>query len=235
MRRRIVLLVCSLTMVAGLAASGVAAQEAQPAPAGLSPTVDNPYFPLAPGSSRRYEGEELDPETGEPAAIRVQERVSPVSAEVAGAPVTAVAVREYENGELIEATSDYHAQDADGAVLYLGEDVNKYENGQLVSHDGTWLAGEGANQAGVFMTAEPMVGQRFAQERAPGIAEDTSTIIAVDLTVTTPAGTFFGCIKTRDLNPLDQSVEHKYYCPEVGLVREESAHGYLDLVSYSAG
>jgi hypothetical protein len=214
-----------------------ARKKAPPSPPDLSPTVDNPYFPLAPGSSRRYEGQQVDAETGETVETTVRERVSPAPAEVAGAPVTVLNVAEYDNGRLAEATRDYHAQAPDGTVVYLGEDVNiyMYENGQLVSHEGAWLAGDGANQAGVFMPAEPAVGQRFAQEQAPGVAEDTSTVIANDLTVTTPAGTFSGCVKTQDLNPLDQSISYKIYCPGVGLVREESADGYSELVSYTGG
>jgi hypothetical protein len=151
------------------------------------------------------------------------------------APVIPPAVEEYENGELTETTSDYHAQGPDGTVYYLGEDVNMYEDGQLVSHEGTWIAGEGNNQAGEFMSAEPQVGDRFAQEQAPGVAEDISTVVAVDLTLETPVGTFSDCIKTRDLNPIDQAIEHKYYCPGVGLVREEYPTGSLDLVSVTGG
>ena len=96
---------------------------------GLSPTVDNPFLPLEPGTSRRYGGQEVNPDTGETVDLRVRERVSPVSDEIAGAPVTTLTVQEYENGQLTESTSDYHAQDEDGTVYYLGEDVNTYEDG----------------------------------------------------------------------------------------------------------
>jgi hypothetical protein len=234
MHRTLNTIVACIATVTSLLASGVVAQENGTAvPDDLSSVVDNSFFPLSPGSSRRYEGVEVDPATGEAVEIGVHERVVAVPEEVAGAPVTVLAVQEYEDGQLTETTSDYHAQRPDGTVYYLGEDVNMYEDGQLVSHEGAWLAGEGANQAGEFMVTEPSVGQRFAQEQAPGVAEDISTVVADDLTVTTPAGTFSGCIKTQDLNPLDQSIEHKYYCPDVGLVREEFPNGYLDLVSYT--
>jgi hypothetical protein len=226
------LLAISVSLFAG---GGVIAQEDNAVPDDLSATVDNPYFPLVPGSSRSYEGQEVDPETGETVDLRVQERVSPVPDEIAGAPVTTLAVEEYENGQLTETTSDYHAQGPDGTVYYLGEHVNMYEDGQLVSHEGTWIAGEGNNQAGEFMAAEPRVGDRFEQEQAPGVAEDISTVVAVDLTLETPVGTFSDCIKTRDINPIDQAIEHKYYCPGVGLVREEKADGSLDLVSVTGG
>jgi hypothetical protein len=236
MHRVIAGLVGSLAISVSLfAGGGVVAQEDNAVPDDLSATVDNPYFPLVPGSSRSYEGQEVDPETGETVDIRVQEQVSPVPDEIAGAPVTTLAVEEYENGQLTETTSDYHAQGPDGTVYYLGEDVNMYEDGQLVSHEGTWIAGEGNNQAGEFMAAEPRVGDSFAQEQAPGVAEDISTVVAVDLTLETPVGTFSDCIKTRDLNPIDQAIEHKYYCPGVGLVREEYPTGSLDLVSVTGG
>jgi len=235
MHRAIAGLVGSLALIVSLFVGGVAAQEENAVPDDLSATVDNPYFPLEPGTSRRYEGQEVDPDTGEPVDLRVREHVSPVPDEIAGVPVTTLAVQEYDNGQLTETTSDYHAQGADGTVYYLGEDVNMYEDGQLVSHEGSWIAGEGANQAGEFMPAEPRVGDRFAQEQAPGVAEDISTVVAIDLTLETPVGTFSGCVKTQDLNPLDQSIEYKYYCPEVGLVREENANGSLDLVSVTGG
>ena len=78
----------------------------------------------------------------------------------------------------------------------------------------------------------PEVGQEFEQERAPGVAEDRSEVIAVDQEVTTPAGTFSGCVKTEDFAPLDNVTELKYYCPDIGLVREEPPDGHLDLISY---
>jgi hypothetical protein len=235
MHRATVELVGSLAMIGSLFVSGVAAQEDNAVPDNLSPTVDNPYFPLAPGTSRRYEGQEVNPDTGEAVDLRVREHVSPMPDEIAGAPVTTLAVQEYENGQLTESTSDYHAQGPDGTVYYLGEDVNTYEDGQLASHEGSWMAGEGANQAGEFMPAEPRVGDRFAQEQAPGVAQDISTVVAIDLALETPVGTFSDCLKTQDLNPLDQSIEYKYYCPGVGLVREENANGSLDLVSVTGG
>jgi len=236
MYRAIAGFIGSVAVIVSLGAGGgVAAQRDEAVPANLSPTVDNPFFPLAPGSSRRYEGQEVDPDSGETIDVRVREHVSPVPEEIAGVAVTTLSVQEYDDGQLTETTNDYHAQGPDGTVYYLGEHVNMYEDGQLASHEGTWIAGEDASQAGEFMPAEPRVGDRMAQEQAPGVAQDISTVVAIDLTMETPVGTFSGCIKTQDLNPLDQEIEHKYYCPEVGLVREESADGSLDLVSVTGG
>ncbi len=153
---------------------------------------------------------------------------------MAGVEVTVAEVKEYEDGELVERTLDYYAQDADGTVYYLGERVDMYEEGTVVGHQGTWLAGEGANQPGVYMPAQPEVGQVFEQERAPGVAEDQSTVLAVDQTIDTPAGEFSGCLHVEDLAPVEGGTGEKYYCPGVGITRDTWESGYLDLVSFES-
>jgi hypothetical protein len=201
----------------------------QPSPATLNPddfqaTVDNRFFPLEPGTALVYEGEE------DGAAIRVESTVLEETDTIAGIEVRIVEVKDFEDGELVESTRDYYAQHRDGTVYYMGERVDDYEGGEVAGHGGQWLAGEGDNQAGVFMPADPKVGDEFEQERAPGIAEDRSKVVAVDERVETPAGSFSGCIKTEDLDPLSDHKELKFYCPDVGLVREESGGTFLDLV-----
>jgi hypothetical protein len=152
--------------------------------------------------------------------------------EVSGVPVTVVDVMEYEDRELVEHTRDYYAQHADGSVRYMGEAVDDVEHGKVVGHEGQWLAGRGNARPGIFMPADPKVGDAFEQERAPGVAEDRSEVVEVGLTATTPAGRFDDCIKTKDFAPLDRETEFKYYCAGVGLVREQFPEGRLDLVRY---
>jgi hypothetical protein len=201
-------------------------------PADFQAKVDNRLYPLPASSQQVYEGEEPDPDTGNTIKTRVESRVLPKSDRVAGVEVTVVEDKEFKDGELVESTLDYFAQHRDGSVYYFGERVDEYEEGKVVSHEGQWLAGEGKNREGVFMPAQPTLGQVFEQEKAPGVAEDTSTIVAVDQSVTTPAGSFKGCVKTEDFNPLDKATEFKYYCLGVGMVREEFPDGHLDLISY---
>jgi hypothetical protein len=200
----------------------------------FSTNVDHPLVPLSSVRRTVFEGRERDRDTGKTIETRVEQRVLDETRRVAGVPVAVVAVKEYEDGELVESTRDYFAQRADGSVWYMGEHVDDYENGKLVGHGGQWIAGKDNAKAGLFMPAEPKVGQAFEQERAPGVAEDRSRVIAVGLKVSTRAGNFDDCIRTRDYAPLDKSVEFKIYCAEVGLVREEgrTKRGRLDLVSY---
>lgn len=219
-----------------LAACGEEGAEQSPVtsidPADFQAEVDNAFFPLVPDGTQVYEGEEVDPESGETIEIRIESTVLAETDVVAGIEVTVVEVKDLEDGELVEQTLDYYAQHEDGTVYYLGELVDEYEDGEIVGHGGQWLAGEGDNQPGIFMPANPQVEDEFEQERAPGIAEDRSKVVAVDQTVTTPAGTFSSCIKTEDFDPLGGVTEFKYYCSGVGLVREEPPDGFVDLMSY---
>jgi hypothetical protein len=234
-----VLAVVGATLVGNLALAGhlpVIAEGATPAVdlSRLSPVVTNPFFPLASLRSTVLEGEEVDPETGEPIQTRVELTVLPETTTVAGVEVTVAEVKEYEDGELVERTLDYYAQDADGTVYYLGEHVDMYEAGTVVGHQGTWLAGEGENQPGIYMPADPEVGQVFEQERAPGVAEDRSTVLAVEQTIVTPAGEFSGCLHVEDLAPIEGGTGEKYYCPGVGIAREAFEGGSLDLVAFES-
>jgi len=214
------------------------AQEATPTagidPARFGPTVSHSFFPLASVRVKVLEGDFTDEESGETVHERVEEQVLPDTIEVAGIEVTVVEVTEYADGALTEHTYDYYAQHEDGTVYYLGEDVDKYEDGVLVSHEGTWRAGEGQNQPGVFLPPVPQVGDTFEQERAPGLAEDRSTVLAVDEAVTVAAGSFTGCLRTEDVNPLDDTTEQKVYCPGVGIVREQDEEGALELVYFAS-
>lgn len=238
MRRcHVVLAVVGVTLVGNLALGGhprVIAQEATPAVdlSRLSPIVTNPFFPLASLRSTVLEGEEVDPESGDPIQTRVELTVLPETTTVAGVEVTVAEVKEYEDGELVERTLDYYAQDPDGTVYYLGEHVEMYEGDTVVGHQGTWLAGEGDNQPGIYMPADPEVGQVFEQERAPGVAEDRSTVLAVEQTIVTPAGELSGCLHVKDLAPIEGGTGEKFYCPGVGIAREVFEGGSLELVAF---
>jgi hypothetical protein len=192
----------------------------------FSAEVDNPLVPLTSVKTTVLEG------TEEGAQVRAESRVLDKPARVSGVPVTVVDVREFEDGELVEHTRDYYALGDDGGVRYMGEAVDDIEDGKVVGHEGEWLAGKGNAKPGIFMPADPQVGDQFEQERAPGVAEDRSEVVAVGLNVTTAAGRFDDCIKTKDYAPLDKNTEFKYYCAGVGLVREQFSEGRMDLVRY---
>jgi hypothetical protein len=206
----------------------------------LVATVDHPLAPLATMPIKVFAGQERDPDTGEIVALRVEERVLPGTAQVAGVSVTAVDVTDFHNGELVKTTEDYFAQGPEGSVYYLGERVDEYDGSKIVGHEGTWLTGEHVDKPGMFLPAAARVGDTFYQERVSGVAEERFTVIAIGQTLTTPAGTFDGCVRTEEMNLthvdglLGGPTEQKVYCPGVGLVREDFPGGYLELMPLDA-
>jgi hypothetical protein len=237
MNRVLDVLALLLVVTVGLATFGVGPLRASSAansainPADFQVKIDNPRFPLSSLGPRVYEGEERDPDTNALIKTRVESTVLPPTDTVDGVEVTVLNEKDYQNGELVESTLDYFAQHRNGDVYYFGERVDLYEGGQIVSHEGQWLAGEGNNQPGVAMPAHPTVGQKFNQENAPGIAEDQLTVLSLTESITVPAGSFTGCLKVADFNPLDNETEHKWFCPGAGMVHEEFTAGHLDLIS----
>jgi hypothetical protein len=203
--------------------------------ADLSPTIDNPYVAFASVTRAVYEGNEVDEDTGESVDIRVVSEPRAETTTVGGTEVTIVDVADFEDGEKVEQTEDYYAQTSDGVVYYMGESVDDIEDGEVVGHHGQWQAGVDGAKAGVFMPAKPAVGDEFEQERAPGVAEDESKVIRTGVTIEVPAGTFENCIRTKDYDPIGDATEFKFYCPDVGLVREQfPAGGSLDLVEFES-
>jgi hypothetical protein len=182
--------------------------------------VDNPYFPLEPGTVLVYEGH--SEEEREVVTVRVTE----MTKEILG--VTCVVVRDTVRvaGEIREDTFDWYAQDVDGNVWYMGEDTKEYEDGKVVSTEGAWEAGVDGALPGVIMPAEPVEGLAYTQEHYAGEAEDKGKVIRLGAQVTAPAGSYDEVLVTEDSTPLEPKVrEHKYYAPGVGVVFEEIVRG----------
>jgi hypothetical protein len=105
-----------------------------------------------------------------------------------------------------------------------------YEDGEIVSHEGGWLAGQNGSKAGMIMPEKVEVGLKYYQEVAPGVAEDRAEIVSVNDTLDTPAGTFDQVLKTEETNPLKpDEKEFKFYAPGIGLIQEEA----IKLVNYT--
>ena len=134
--------------------------------------------------------------------------------------------RVYLDGELTEETFDWFAQDSEGNVWYFGEDSAEYEDGELVSTEGSWEAGVDGAQPGIIMKADPRVGDSYRQEYYEGEAEDMGAVVALEQSVTVPYGDFDDCLQILDWNPLEpDSNEYKYYSSEIGLVLEMQEDG----------
>lgn len=134
-----------------------------------------------------------------------------------GVNTVVVLDREYLNGELIEDTKDWFAQDKYGNVWYFGEDSKELVNGKVVSTEGSWEAGVDGAKPGIIMKGNPKVGDTYRQEYYKGEAEDMGEVVAFGVKVKVKYGSFSNCLQTKDRNPLEPGDdEYKYYCPEVG-------------------
>ena len=175
--------------------------------------VDHPLWPLLVGMTWRYESNTID-------GLEVTE-VEVLSDRRIVQGVSAVVVRDqvFLEGELIEDTFDWYAQDKSGNVWYVGEDSKEYRNGVVVSTAGSWESGVSGGRAGIYMYASPKVGDLYYQEYFEGKAEDVGEVLAINQSVTVPSGSFTECVQIRDTTPLQPDVlEHKYFCPGVGTV-----------------
>jgi hypothetical protein len=144
-----------------------------------------------------------------------------------------------ERGELVENTWDWYAQDACGNVWYLGEDTAEYEDGVVVSTEGSWESGVNGAQPGVIVPSDPQVGMTFRQESLPGEAEDRAEVLSLDEQAEVPAGHFVDVVLTKEFTPVSPDVlEYKLYAPGVGVVLALGVSGGSDreeLVRYVPG
>jgi hypothetical protein len=173
----------------------------------------NPYFPLIPGRRTVLRsGDE-----------RVEITVTGETTEILGIKCAVVRDIETENGELLEDTLDWFAQDIHGNVWYFGEISQEFTEGELVSLVGSWKAGVNDAKPGIIMKAAPAVGDVYRQEFALGDAEDLGKVLSLTGSASVPAASCrSNCLVTRDFSPLEPEAprENKYYAPGVGLILE---------------
>lgn len=188
-------------------------------PTAWAATVTNSYFPLVPGTRWEYEGETED--GTETIVVEVLAGMRDVN----GVAATVVHDQVFLDGELIENTFDWYAQDADGNVWYLGEESEEIEDGQVISDAGSWEWGVDGALPGVYMWADPSdhLGEEYRQEFSAGKAEDWGKVLSVNAPANVPFGEFSDCVLTEDWNAIEgraESLEHKFYCPGLGVVLE---------------
>jgi hypothetical protein len=209
-------------VAASLPAAYASGRAYEPAidPAAFVERVDNRFFPLDPGTAWTLEGGgEADGET-------TTTEVTTETRTVMGVVCTVVHDEVAIDGEPVEITSDWYAQDVHGNVWYFGEETAEYEGGEVVSTAGSWEAGVDGAMPGIIMPAEPDVGVTYRQEFYAGEAEDLAKAVELDVTSEVPFGAYDGVLVTEDWTPLEPDVvERKFYAPGVGLIMEETIEG----------
>jgi hypothetical protein len=192
--------------------------------------ITNPYLPLRPGARWVYEGTDGESE-------RIEVVVTDQTREVMGISAVVVQDTVWEDDEIVEDTFDWFAQDAEGNVWYLGEDSREYEDGEVVSSEGSWEAGVDGALPGIVMLADPAVGDAYRQEYYEDEAEDLAEVVRLGAAESVVAGDFDEVVVIREWNPLDPDVvEEKYYAPGVGLILEVKTiggEGRVELIDYA--
>lgn len=196
-------------------------------PANFTTTIDNPYWPMRPGSRWVYrEGTGRDEVT----VLTETKTVAGIESRIVHDVLT-------EGGEVKEDTYDWYAQDRDGNVWYMGEATKELRKGGPPNTEGSWETGVHGAQPGVIVPARPAPGLSYRQEYYRGQAEDAGQILALNEHVRVPYGSFDHTLKTKDYSPLEPNViEQKYYAPGVGPVLAITVAGGSDkeeLLSYT--
>jgi hypothetical protein len=184
-------------------------------PADFTTEIDNPYWPMAPGTRWTYR--EVDEEGKELEVVVV---VTTETKKIANG-ITARVVRDTvtEDGQLIEDTFDWYAQDKQGNVWYLGEDTAEFDNGEITTKSGSFEAGVDGALPGIIMPADPQPGMKFRQEYYKGEAEDNGEVLSANEMAEVPFGQFRQMLLTKDTITIEPDVlEYKLYAKDVGPV-----------------
>jgi hypothetical protein len=199
-------------------------------PANFVSIIDNPYYPLIPGTTFFYQNATgFDFE-------RNEVYVTNETKTILGVVTTIVLDRVWnETGDLVEETYDWYAQDKDGNVWYFGEDTKEYKNGVVVSTKGYWEAGKNGSKPGIIMKADLEIGDSWWEKYALGIAIDRAKVLSLNESATVPYGSFENCLKTQDWTPLEpRFYENKYFYPGVGEILEvvvKGGSGRIELIN----
>ena len=183
-------------------------------------TIDNPWFPLRPGTVLTYKGED----EGTPArdVLRVTHRTKRIQ----GIRATVIDDRVYENGRVVERTQDYYAQDRK-ATSGTSARTPRRSSPTARSKAAKARSAPAATARGRHLHARPpRPGDGGWQEYYVGHAQDRFKILNTHTRLRTPAAQLAPRHAVRETTPLEPGVvDHKLYVRGIGTVREETVKG----------
>jgi hypothetical protein len=184
-------------------------------PRDFTTRIDNPYWPMRPGTVWRY----VETSGAETQQIRV--RVTHRTTVIRGIRARVVRDVVRSRGVLVEDTRDWYAQDSGGSIWYLGEATKEYEDGKVVSTEGSWRYGRDGAQAGIVVPARTHAACRYREEYLDGVAQDRALVLSRQESLETPTGFHRHVLHTANSTPLEPAVlENKFYARGVGPVLE---------------
>lgn len=201
-----------------------------------SPTINNKWFPLKPGT--------VYTTTGTVAAAdattdrRVTHTVTGLTKVIDGVKTLVMWDRDYEDDVLVESELAFFAQDNAGTVWLFGEYPEEFEEDKFMGAPNTFIHGISESQAGIAMQAEPQTGTpEYVQAHAASVGFlDCGRVFEENLALCVPTGCYGDVLVIDEHNPLEPDVGHqrKYYSAGTGLVKVTAEGGVrqetLDLV-----
>jgi hypothetical protein len=181
--------------------------------------VDNPYFPLRPGTLFRWEGHAID--DGERIERGVVFIVTDLTKVIDGVRTVVAWDRDYDDGRRNEVELAFFAQDDDGNVWLFGEYPEEYDGREIVKTP-AWIAGLERARPGVTM-------YRTNRENSPSYAQgwgpavhwsDRARVDQVGIRDCVPLDCYTDVLVVDEFKP-DEPRAHqlKYYAPGVGGIR----------------
>lgn len=146
---------------------GLVVPTPDPRPSDFVDVVDNPWFPLLPGTRWEYD---VAGATDRTLVLEVEP-----GGDIAGVSTTAL-VRTSADGTVVR---DHYAQDTAGNVWWFGREAPT----------GAWQAGVDGAEAGLAVPAEPRRGDGFVTGRAGG-EDAVATVVELGEAVDVPLGEF---------------------------------------------
>jgi hypothetical protein len=217
-----------------------------PDPVDFVDRVDNPFLPLAVGSTWVYAAR------GQGAASTITVTVLPQRRTVAGVPTTVVhTLTRTARGDILEDTRALYAQDRGGNVWLFGEQTTFVNDGPTDrptdgptdgATDGagrtlvSWRAGLAGAQAGLAMAATPRLGDGYLQGLAPGAVEDRATVQTLQATISVPYGDFDDVLQISETSAIEPGKDElTSYARGVGMLVDEDVTGgtrVIELTSF---
>jgi hypothetical protein len=181
--------------------------------------IDNPLFPMKPGTQWIYEGDTED--AGQVIPHQVIITITDYTKVIADVRTVVTWDQDFSAGELVETELAFFAQDNDGNVWRLGEYPEVYEEGRLVEAP-AWITGLKGARAGIIMPAEPQLGApSYSQGWGPAVGfTDRGLVDQVDQQICVPLDCYENVLVIAEFSREEpDAFQLKYYANGVGNTR----------------
>jgi hypothetical protein len=189
-----------------------------------TPTIDNEWFPLIPGTQLVLEGQADRGAGTQP--HRVIFTVTGLTKVIAGVATRVMWDLDINEGRLDEAELAFFAQETDGTVWSLGEYPEEYQEEVFVTASSTWIHGLSDAEGGIHMKGKPEVSDvEYLQGEAASIEFlDCAKVTSTDTRLCVPVGCFNPVVETMEggpgVDPSDEEgVQTKFHAQGIGIVK----------------